>query len=187
MNGDEVANKKNIEVGVYVNRREPYPLHGWISGRGETREEAINDLLEVLTGIGALFQGFANGTRLPLRFLDGELPNNELPQTHGLLIVTHGEKTYAEFAGHREFYLVPIGEGVRYRKNSMDGWGTTRETISVGLEPTHFQRLSEYRCYLFTLPAGSRKLVNRVWVPCEEDGNVQDNPTLREMLLRDRY
>lgn len=97
------------------------------------------------------------------------LPENILPETHGLLVFDEGSHGHA-LREDRRFFLIRRGTITVVHQ-----WDQPEE-IEIGNDPTLMYHDVDDDGYQFVLPEGSVELVDDAWVACASEAPEGMNP-----------
>lgn len=149
-----------IEIGMYLHVGHP-GTHDqmWFCGEGTTEEEAMAEFVACVRRNNLLSRRFGNGSRFTLDDLK-TLPENILPETHGLLVVDEGRHGIVR-RGSRRLFLIRKGTRMVI-VHSRD----SRSEVVITDEPNAVYHDDDENCegYRLSLPRGSLELVDGAWI-----------------------
>lgn len=151
-----------------------------LTAEGETEEQAIENLLGLISGRIGVSKVLKNGTKLETWILE-QLPKEGVPSTHGLLLlqtICHSSGS----SGYPRVFAVKRGEHGIYcdfrgpREKEEDQAWTERQGVPkpirfgqakkvlIGDEPALYSFCDSNSQYEYPLPEGSLEFVDGSWV-----------------------
>lgn len=157
--------KTQFEVGMPM---EGFPGadDGWMSGKGGSEEEAIEDLLRKIRRNAEFSQVFPNGSSLPLEFVKKKLPKEGVPKTHGLVVLEYWDDKVREVL-RRRIFAIPKNQTLLYVVYGASGDRSVEEA-TAGDDPVVCAFYGAYRFgkyhFILRLPQKSLEFVGKKWV-----------------------